>query len=214
MPVRRARGKRLRYRARRRRAGRGMMRRGRRPQVYYYKRTKYLQNAISVGNGANYSQSWGFRLNDMPNATDFTNLYDEYMINKVVVKFIPKFSQVNAITGNLVANTLLTQFMSAIDYDDATALPTATAIDEITQYQSAKITQGNRIHTRVLYPKVELTGTTLQVPKARQYIDCDTPLALHNGLKVVIPQLASLPDETILYWDVQLTYYLKFRNVV
>lgn len=193
---------------------RGMIRRSRAPPTYYFKRTKYLQNAIAVTNAQNYSQSWAFRLNDMPGATDFTNLYDEYQITKAVIKFIPKFSQVNAITGNNIANSLLTQFMTAIDYDDANALPVATAIDDITQYGSFRMTRGNKTHTRVVYPKVEVTGTSLQAPKSRQWVDCDTPVALHNGLKVVIPQLATLPADTVLYWDAQITLYMKFRNVV
>lgn len=206
-------------RLRRRRIGRGraLGRRYRRPTVYNFKRTKFYQNIVSVGTALPYSQHWGFRLSDLPDASDFTALYDEYQITKAVIKFIPKFSQVNVTTGvGSITNSVLTQMMSAIDYDDSNSLPTATAIDQITQYQSLRMTRGNVPHTRVISPKVELTANAISniAPKWRQWLDCDNTTILHNGLKVVIPAIPGLDAGTVLYWDAMVTVYLKFRNVL
>lgn len=184
-------------------------------QIYRYVRTKYYQNAVSVGTGANLSNAWAFRLSDMPGSADFTSLYDEYRIEKATIKFIPKFTQTNTVLGDPVANSLLTQFFTCIDYDDALALPVGTAIDDITQYQSCKMTRGNRVHTRYLVPKLELTaGGTSSAPKSLQWIDTDNASLIHNGVKYVAPILNGLPANTLLFWDVEVKLVIAFRNVI
>lgn len=196
---------------RRRRFGNKMRRLGyrRRPQIYNFKRTVFYENSINVGSAVNFTTHYGFTLGQLPNATDFTNLYDQYRINKVVMKLIPKWTSTEQGIG--IAN-YLTQIHTAIDYDDSLALPQATCLDDITQYQSHKMTPGNRMVTRVLVPKVELTGSSLQAPKARQWLDCDLTGGLHNGVKVVIPKVPN--TTTLLCYDVQLTFYMSFKNVV
>lgn len=214
MPPRR----RLAYRSRPRR-GRRMMRRrlARRkpaaaPRVYHYKRSVFYENIVTVDNTVNYSNSWGFTLGMLPSASDFTNLYDEYCITKAVLKFIPKISQATLQSGVTTGNSLLTQIHTAIDYDDSNSLTNATALSEITQYQSHRMSRGNQTHTRVIVPKVEVTGSTGQYPKAYQWIDCDNTTVLHNGVKVVIPKLPVA--NTLLYYDAMITLYFKCRNVL
>lgn len=178
---------------------------------YHFKRSLFLSSAIQVNNLVPYSTHFGFTLGQLPNATDFTNLYDEYRINKVVLKLIPKFSE--TLQGTGIAN-YMNQVHTAYDYDDSLALPTATAIDEITQYQSHKMVMGAKMVTRVIVPKIELTGSpsTTAAPKARQWLDCDSTSVLHNGIKVVIPKAEN--STSLIVYDVQITAYLSFRNVV
>lgn len=199
------------YRRRNLRRVRGLISR-RKPQVYHYKRSVFYENIITVDNVNNYSNSWGFTLGMLPNSADFTNLYDEYCITKAVLKFIPKISQATLSNGATVANSMLTQMHTAIDYDDSNSLPTATALSEITQYQSHRMSRGNQTHARVLVPKVEVTGSTGQYPKAYQWIDCDNTTVLHNGVKVVIPKLPVA--STLIYYDAMITLYFKCRNVL
>lgn len=193
-----------------RRIGRRMNRRI--PRVYNYKRTLFLENSISTNAlGLNYSNHFGFTLGMLPSASDFTNLYDEYRINKVVFKIIPKFSQVLSSSGSGVSH--LTQVHTAFDYDDSLALPQATALSEITQYQTHRMSRGNAVHTRVIVPKCEINVSGLSgAPKAYQWLDCDNTTILHNGIKVVIPKL--LPAGTEQFWDVQMDVYMSFRNVI
>ena len=183
------------------------------PRVYNFKRTLFLENSVSVlaSTGLPFSSHYGFTLGMLPSASDFTNLYDEYRINKVVFKIIPKFSQVLSTSGS--GTSILTQVHTAIDYDDSLALPTGTALSEITQYQTHKMSRGNAIHQRVVVPKCELSvGGSTSAPKALQWIDCDNTSILHNGIKVVVPKL--LQTGTEQYWDVQMDVYMSFRNVV
>lgn len=197
------------------RARRGMRRMPRfksrfskRYNVYHYKRSVFYQNIISVDNLFNYTNHWGFTLGQLPDASNFTGLYDEYKINKVVLKILPKFSQ----TLQSATSNQLGQILTAIDYDDANSLPQATCIDEISQYQSFRIHPGNRPVTRVIVPKVELTGSGVQAPKSRQWLDCDNTTSLHNGLKIVLPKLSA--SGTTMNYDVLVTHYMSFRNVL
>lgn len=211
MPAYRRRARRPRRAPRRRpaRRGRRVGRLGSPRNVYSYKRTLFLQSNIQVGAVNDYSNHFGFTLGMLPNASDFTNLYDEYRVNKVVIKFIPKFSA--TLQGTGIAN-YMNQVHTALDYDDSLALPTATAIQEITQYQSHRMTMGARMVTRTVTPKVELTGSSVQAPKAYQWLDCDNTASLHNGVKLVIPKCDNATS--LLVYDTQMTVYLSFRNVL
>lgn len=208
-------GRRRRVARPRRRYGRRYPRRprlGLGNRVYNFKRTLFLENSIGVtAAGTLYSNHFGFTLGMLPAATDFTNLFDQYRINKVVWKAIPKFNTVNALSG--AGNALLAQVHTAIDYDDSAALPTGTALSEITQYQTHRMHRGTAVVRRTIVPKAELTGSGASVfPKAYQWIDCDNTAILHNGIKVVIPK--PLPAGTEMWYDVQMDVYLSCKNVV
>lgn len=183
--------------------------------VYHFKRSVYYQNVISVDNLTNYVTAWGFTLAQLPGYSNFTELYDEYRINKVVMKIIPKFNEVVIPTDSSSGEVkVLSQVHTAIDYDDSLSLPQASALDDICQYQNHKMTMGNRMHTRVLVPRVELAAdSSYSAPKARQWLDCDNATALHNGIKVCIPKLQSANTSLEINYDVQITTYLSFRNV-
>lgn len=180
--------------------------------VYHFKRTQFYQNALSVSAaGSDYSQAWTFALSLLPNATDFTNLYDMYMIKKVVWKLIPKITQETLAAGT--ANQDLPQVHTAIDYDDTVSPAT---IQTLCEYQSHRMTRGNQIHTRVLVPKIELgaegaAGSTLIAPKAFQWIDSDNATAVHKGIKVYIPK--PLTAGTSISYDVQVVYYFSCKDV-
>lgn len=188
----------------------------RRYNVYHFKRTVFYENVIGVNNLVNYVTAWGFTLGQLPDVSNFSGLYDEYRINKVVYKIIPKFSELVVNTNDSSGQAkLLPQIHSCIDYDDSLSLSQANGLNEVTQYQTHKMTMGNQIHTRVLVPKMELVGDgSAGVPKARQWIDTDNTTALHNGVKVFIPKLLSANASTQLDYDVQITTYLSFRNVL
>lgn len=182
------------------------------PNVYNFKRTQFYQNSFSItAAGADYSQAWDFRFGLLPNSTDFTNLYDMYMIKKVVMKIIPKFTQENLISG--ASNADLPQIHSAIDYDDSV---NPASIQTLCEYQSHRMTRGTQIHTRVLVPKVELSaegavGAATIAPKAYQWLDSDNTTAVHRGVKVYIPK--PLTASTSLTYDVQIVYYFSCKNV-
>lgn len=177
------------------------------PNVYHFKRKYFVVDAFAVTTGSDFKLGVNFSLANLPNFTDFTNLYDMYRVNKIVYKIIPKFSETTMTTG---INANLQQIHSVIDYDDTTA---PVSISDLTQYQNHRMTRGNAIHTRVLVPKVKTTIDTLSdAPKARQWIDCDDSVLNHRGLKIYIP--APLAPATTISYDVEATFYVSFKSVV
>lgn len=179
-----------------------------RPNVYDFKRKIFYENLFIVNSATPLGYAFEQKFSQLPNVTDFTNLYDSYMIKKIVVKMIPKISQHNLATTT-IGNADLPQLHSVVDYDDAT---TPTSVSQLVEYQSHKMTRGNQIHTRVLVPKVELTTDAANAPKAFQWIDCDSTTVNHRGLKFWFnaPQSANMS----IYYDMLVTVYFSCKNVL
>lgn len=181
----------------------------RRPNVYSFKRNIFYENLFVIPSATPSGYAFQQAFSQLPNYTDFTNLYDQYMIKKIVLKIIPKVTQHNLATTT-VGNSDLPQVHSAIDYDDAT---TPTSVQQLCEYQSYRMTRGNAIHTRVLVPKVELTAdSSVSAPKSWQWLDCDAPTLNHRGIKVWFsaPQSAN----TTVYYDMLVTVYFSCKNVL
>lgn len=180
-----------------------------RPNTYDFKRTIFYENLFIVNSGTPLGYAFEQKFSQLPGVTDFTNLYDSYMIKKIVVKLIPKITQHNLSTTT-IGNADLPQVHSAIDYDDAT---TPTSVNQLVEYQSHKMTRGNQVHTRVLVPKVELsTSSTGNAPKAFQWLDCDDTTVNHRGIKVWF----NAPQSTgcTVYYDMLVKVYFSCKNVL
>lgn len=195
---------------RRVRVARGLRRyRLRKPSTYDFKRSIFYENLIIVPSGTPQGYAFEQLFSQLPNVTDFTNLYDSYLIKKIVVKMIPKISQHNLATTT-TGNSDLPQVHSAIDYDDAV---TPTSVNQLVEYQSHKMTRGNQVHTRVLVPRVELTSNgTANAPKAFQWLDCDSTAVPHRGIKwwFNAPQSAGCT----VYYDMLVKVYFSCKNVL
>lgn len=201
------------------RLSKAMVLRNPRPKAYSFKRKLFVYNNIELNYGTDYAGVFNFRLDQLPNYSDFQNLYDQYMIKKIVFKIIPKYSESALVTGGATTginpNNQMQQIHSCIDYDDNT-LP--TSVDQLCQYQTHKMTRGNLVHTRVFVPKCEINVTSsagvasANAPKAYQWLDCDAPTIPHNGIKVFIP--APGMANTRIQYDILTTYYISCKGVV
>lgn len=183
----------------------------RKPNVYHFKRKLFLQDGISIPSTAPWSYAYQFRLMDLPNYTEYTALYDQYRINKIVLKLIPKYTESTVQAGATTNNAIMQQVHSAIDYDD---LSYPTGISQLCEFQTHKMTRGNQVHTRVLVPQCQINVGNLgaAAPKAKQWLDCDQPGLSHRGVKVFIPN--PTPANTTVYYDVEMTYYVSFKAVI
>lgn len=171
-----------------------------RKNVYYF--TRYCDDVQIVSDAANPTRvGIDFRLNKLPNYTEFTSLYDMYKINAVKVIIRPQMSQVNSLgaLNNIYYND---RIYTCIDYNDATA-PTTT--DEVRQYQSCKIGSCVRPHKRYIYkPKILDSSSYSMTP----WVACAAPNTIWYGLKVAID---TVPNAA--FWTVEVKYYLSFKNV-
>lgn len=175
-----------------------------RQPVQFFKRTVYLKAAYASSTTADTPFAKRFAISDLPNITDFTNLYDQYCVKGIKFSMIPRTSEADT-------SQALPNIGTVLDFDDNNV---PTGWDQITQYESFKMTRGNKVHNRYFKPAVSpvvWSGTALAnayMVKKNQWIDVtyvDTP---HYGIKGVIGQ--TLVAQT---YDVKIDMYLAFKNV-
>lgn len=171
-----------------------------RKNVYHF--TRYCDDVNIIADAVNPTRvAIDFRLNKLPNYTEFTALYDMFKINAVKVIIRPQMSQVNSLgtVNNIYYND---RIYSCIDYNDATA---PTDINEVRQYQSCKIGSSIKPHKRYIYkPKILDSSSYSMHP----WVACTAPNTSWYGLKVAID---TVPNAA--FWTVEVKYYLSFKNV-
>lgn len=178
--------------------------------LYSYKQTSLNPTgigSINVPVGTTFLNAYSFSLNQVGgNLGAFGNLYDQYKINKVVMQFVPKFTDSDI--GTAPTGGQLSMFASCIDYDDAT-IP--LSIGDILERNNAKLHR-TRIVTRVLKPCVNFnvsTGATAGVStKQSPWLDVTNTNVPHFGVKIGITGTAVIQS-----YDIIVKYYLSFRQV-
>lgn len=172
--------------------------------VQFFKRSQYLPGYFAHST-TDTSGAFIFRLSDVPDVADFTNLYDMYKINLVKWTLIPR--------GNSSDVTTQGQSMgvfTALDYDDNA---TPASLDTIMQYQNMKMTRSTQQHKRILRPlarnNIIGAGGTVNNGPYRGWLDCGSTTTPHFGIKFWLQALPS----GIQQYDIKLDYYLSFKNV-
>lgn len=181
--------------------------RRRRPKqpIQYFTRTVYLPNYYALlAGGPAVGAGLNFRLSQVPNSSEFTTLYDQYKIKAVKCTLIPRFTEVpiGSTQGNM---------WSVLDYDDSS--PPGN-LDELLQRQNLKRTRMHQIHSRYLRPmvtqEVYATGVaTAYAPKRNVWLDCTNSDVEHYAVKFWFDARGTAP----VTYDLQLKYYLAFKNV-
>lgn len=198
----------MRRRPRRTRVRRRTRRSLRTLKVYHFKRT--VQLASITGGLAQQFGALTFQLDDLPNYTEFTNLFDDYRINAVSLKFIPNRNSSDFAGG--VAPPGISNFYTVFDYNDATV---PGAVNDLMQYPNLKITQSSRMLTRTLRPAsldvVSAGGTTASVnPKWKQWLSTASPDVNHYGLKYCLDAFSAANAVT---YQVYATFYISCKSV-
>ena len=149
---------------------------------------------------------YNFSLNDLPNVTEFTSLFDMYKINAIKISFIPQMTENISATSanNPYANT---RFFSAIDYNDSS---TPTTIDELRQYSTCKYTPILKTHTRMIYKPKILDSSSYSVSP---WMSTASPSANYFGLKVGVEPTQSTVTTSFEY-KIEAKFYMSFKNVV
>jgi len=179
----------------------------RQPKIYTYKQIYYKSSAFQMTSGSPLLSTFQFTLNGAGgNVPAFTQIYDQYKISKVVIKFIPKFNMMASDVGSSV------NFVSVIDYDDSNPLPNTGAA---WQYQSCKMTRGTAIHTRILKPSANAlfdASSGALAPRKSPWLDCNNTSVPHYGIKLACNDLPA--GANALDFDLQVIYYIAFKNVM
>lgn len=173
--------------------------------IYRFKRTLKLDQ-FSTSSLAATGKAYQFSLSQLPNPTEFTNLYDTYKLCGVKLKIIPRLTEASVTSTANIHNT--SPLHSAIDYDDAS---TTNDILTVMQYQNYKMTRGLAVHQRYFKPRMaELVynGVSNGYAQGRRWINCSNADVPHYAFKCVIE-----PTAVAIQYDVYATYYVSFKSV-
>lgn len=132
-------------------------------------------------------------LADLPNDSEFTNLFAKYRFLQVVVEFPSPSSSTSFITD------------SAIYYFDGAVTPsTVSALQQMDTYMSHDAANDTRI-TRVFTPRTLQTGAVSQVLGNKTWIATSNATVNQNGLLIAVatPMSVTVSPEMIIRCVVQ-----------
>lgn len=166
--------------------------------IHTYRRVAEIQT-VNVATDTNVNL--GFNLGLLPNVSEFTQLYDQYKIKKIVLRIERPFTQNELLsdTGVLPVGNLITtnKFIRVVhDYDGGAAL---TAENQYFEYQNMKSypAVGTKAIRITLYPKMLDTvyrndSVNSQAAAVINPVWCDVSNTdiKHYGLKMFFPQIA------------------------
>lgn len=174
-------------------------------KLFKYKQTYITSNVISNPTSSQF-YSFTFRLSDLPQASTFEALYDQYKVTKLTYEFWP------AMTMGTPSSALLGTMISVIDYDDATIMTSPT---QLLEYGNAKVTSIYKPQKRTFKPHIAgavYSGAFTSFSNLKdQWIDVGSPSVEHYGLKI-----CTTPTNTpsvVQQWTVIVTAHVEFKNV-
>lgn len=178
--------------------------------THYFSRT-VSTDVISVAGGppAVYTEGRAFRLNELPGVTDFTNLFDQYCITKIVLKFFPCGTEVSA---SEITSYTAPRITIAQDFDDITTPLTESELLEMKGHRTYQFTKPI---THVIKPAINAevyrSGITSSYsPKWNQWIDCATVDVPHYGIKTWCQQDSGAAT---FRYRIFMTFYFKMKGV-
>lgn len=118
-----------------------------------------------------------FSLNDLPNSTEFSTLFQVFKIQKVQMFWAPEYTELT--DAALVSNAVNVQFNSAIDPSGNTP----ANVDAVLQFQNCKSTSITKAHKRSFTPYLFMDGTS----PCQCYVSTNSPSTNFYGLAYGIP---------------------------
>lgn len=170
--------------------------------IYSFRRMVDL-GTITTGNLAEFFVGYSFNLNALPNYAEFTALFDQYRISKILVQLWPDLrdSTVQTTSGKsfgLVAN----------DYDDS---GTWSTWNDGLQYGNVRQFDIYKPLKQWVKPRLAVaaySGAFNQYMNVdSQWVDAASPAASHYGMKFAFP----ITPQSMVF-RVTHTYFLQFRN--
>jgi len=153
-----------------------------------------------------------FRLSDLPNYTDFTNMYEQFKITGVKLRFIPNFGTESSSTASAYTEA----FAYCIDRGANDYVNTAITFDGLLEHQDVKIRTSQRgtINLWIGAPSAhQPADAVIQSAYVRPWLDSDQTSSVnvdHHGLKFAFQTVR--PTANANRFKVYATYYVKCRN--
>lgn len=173
-----------------------------RNRVYSFRRTANI-GIISSGLGSPTFGNVTISLSNIPNSSDFINLFDAYRIVQITLDFLPSvYTPSND-------STLYT----VVDPDDGSV---PTTIDQLRQFDTLQMAPGGKFLTRTYTPHVAdgvYNGTTIVAggigsPYSR-WLDNAVNTIQHYGVKWAIDSTTAAAQVS---WNLQATCVIQCRH--
>lgn len=155
-------------------------------------------------------------LSNLPNASEFSALFDCYRISKISAKFI--YSQNTAVTPTSATN-FIPSIVYVVDTDDGTPL---TDITQYEQYETFKIRRLDRPFTVSVKPKIAQSAYSggafsgyVRPVGLKYWCDAASPNIEHYALKYGIRGdiAGGAGTNTLGQIDIYWTYYITCKDV-
>lgn len=154
--------------------------------------------------------SFQFKLNDLNNYTEFTNLYEMYRICAIKIRLIPSNN-----VSDITSTQAIPQLMWVRDMDDAT-LPASRA--ELMEYPGVRITRLTGPRTiYIKHPRVAraiYNGLTTAYGEGRPntWVDSENEDVPHYGLKAILMNTSGVDQSANWTCQMYVTLYCQFKN--
>lgn len=207
------------FRRRHRRRYRRRNRRITKAATTYIRRCVDLGRIAQPGLGGPIFGSLAFSLTDVPNYQEIQNLYDQFKIVGIQLKFIPfvNVSQINPtsfpVSSDLqVISSHAVRLFTALDFND---VDVPTSVDDIREYSTCKETPLTSTHKRYFVPKAVLEasqGGNDYFFRTNPWINVNNAGKSHYGIKYAFSGIGTgtLAQDVTLY-RIEAKYYIKCR---
>lgn len=170
--------------------------------------TRFFSNA-SVTHAAASS----FSLDDLPNATEFGNLFDSYRIDSVSMKWM--FTATNNALSGVAYVSAMPLLYTVIDKDDGTP---ATTLEEMEQYQNLKVRRCEKPLKAYVRPRVAISvykGAFTGYGQANKnfFVDMANQDIEYYGLKWAIDPNGCTTDAVVGQFKIIVKYYFTCKDV-
>jgi hypothetical protein len=175
----------------------------RRDKTYTFVRSVQL-TPLTVTTAMDTTFAYTFTLSAFPDASDFTNLFDQYRIGIVRVAFFPQ-GGASAVINSVIG--------TAIDYDDSSS---GLALGQLEEYSSFQLNSLQKTFWRTFQPRAAQAAysgvfTSFARMPASTWIDCASPAVLYYGLKGQIPA-STISGGPFIAYNVSVSAILQFKN--
>lgn len=173
-------------------------------------RVHYVKRTVDYGTllGDNINPSYGaynFSLNDVGNYTEFTNLYDQYKICGIRVRFFPKQTQVTSL--DLATQPRNARILTAIDYTDSTA---PISMQEVRDFETCQVNSiVDLVDRYIKSPKYTLSSNIV----TDDWVPTSNATVNWQSLKYAIEPIGSTSATRSQEWSVDATFYMCFKNI-
>lgn len=179
--------------------------------IHHFKRTWVASDTLPIQASGAYGKGLYFTFGAMDSVSEFTTLFDQYRMNKIVVKFIPNFTGSDLNPGTTALS--LPNVHSVIDYDSA-ADPATLA--DLLQYNTYRLHKRASCFTRKWTPGMLLDGdsagtATASVLKFKQWVDMAYTSVRFYGLRTWIE--AAGATVTSAKYQIYVTYYFSCKGL-